>query len=55
MNAQMAGQVLNALRIGLQLIHPTEDNSVMAKWRKEIEAAVIVQEEFFANLQRNAA
>jgi hypothetical protein len=53
MNAQMAAAVLNALRTGLQLIHPAEDNAVMAKWRKEIEAAVTVQEAFYANLQRN--
>lgn len=54
MNAQMAAEVLNALRTGLQLIHPAEDNAIMAKWRKEIEAAVVVQEAFYASLQRKS-
>lgn len=52
MNRQIAGEVLNALRTGLQLIHPAEDNQTLARWRKEIEAAVVNQESFFASLQK---
>jgi hypothetical protein len=50
--AEDAGKVLNALRLGSQLIHPADDGHPLPTWRKEIEEAIRIQEHFLSNLQK---
>ena len=38
-----AAKILDALRIGLQLIHPQETHSLLATYRAELEEAVRLQ------------
>lgn len=54
MSAEQAAKILNALRIGLQLIHPKETNAMLAKYRAELEEAERIQDAIHAAFQKSA-